>query len=413
MGNTSKPFMRNFNSLEEFVDEVSEVLNCPITVEDANHHLLAYSKHDEKTDQARISTIIRRRVPENVINILWKNDIIPTLISNHQPLRIKEIEEVGLGNRIAISIRKNEEILGYIWVLDQKEDMDEKDLDYLVEASKVAKNLLLKIQTNMYRKQKDQQEIFRMLLNEPLEDERKAMMKFEQLGITPPHTFSIIIFRFQNWISDSFHKQLIYMMETIQKLKIIFYQIEDNDFIILVAPKTTQPALELRDYIETFKNKMKERFQIHHLQSGFGGVYHQLPLLNSSFHEAQEVLQLKAIFPDELSNTYGYQHLGLFKHIRTIAPHYQKLESIKALEEYDRKNKSELLFTLETYLDYDLNVNETARHLHIHVNTLNYRLKRIAEIGQINFKSFNEKGELYLNLKLAKFTNKTNQNART
>lgn len=403
MGNASKPFMKNFDSLEDFVDAVSEVLNCPITVEDANHHLLAYSKHDEKTDSARISTIIRRRVPENVINILWKKNIIPTLLSSKQPLRIKEISEVGLGNRIAISIRKNEEILGFIWVLDQKQHIDDKDLDYLVEASKVAKNLLLKIQTNMNKKQKDQQEIFRMLLKGHFKDERKAIMQFEQLGIALPSTFSIIIFRFQNWISESFHKQLIYIMETIQKLKIIFYQIEDHDFIILVASKTKQPTIELQDYIETFVFKMKERFQMDGLQYGFGGIYHDLQFIHSCFSEAEAVLELKGIFPNELLSVYGYHQLGLFKHMKTVAPSYQKPEPIIILEDYDRRNNSELLVTLEAYLDYDLNINETARQLHIHVNTLNYRLKRIAEIADINFKSFNEKAELYLNLKLHKF----------
>ena len=55
------PFKENFDTLEEFADRISEVLNCPITIEDANHRLLAYSTHDERTDQARIATIIGRK----------------------------------------------------------------------------------------------------------------------------------------------------------------------------------------------------------------------------------------------------------------------------------------------------------------------------------------------------------------
>lgn len=409
MGNISKPFMKTFNNLKDFVDEVSEVLNCPITVEDATHHLLAYSKHDEKTDSARISTIMGRRVPEHVINALWKNDIIPTLLSSKRPLKIEEIPEIGLGNRIAISIRKNEETLGFIWVLDQHQSLDEQDLDYLVEASKAAKNLLLKIQTNMYKKQQDQQEIFRMLLKGNFIEEQKAVMQFEQLEITPPSIFSIIIFRFQSLIFDSFHKQLIYVMETIQTLNIIFYQVEDNDFIILASPKTKEPTTELQDYIKTFTHKMKERFHINGMQCGFGGIYHNLQFINSSFKEAQSILELKRIFPNELLNVYGYHQLGLFKHIKTLAHYYQKPRPIMILEDYDKKNNSELLVTLETYLDYDLNLNEAAKHLHIHVNTLNYRLKRIAELAQISFKNFNEKAELYLNLKLYKYMKKTRQ----
>ena len=36
-------------------------------------------------------------------------------------------------------------------------------------------------------------------------------------------------------------------------------------------------------------------------------------------------------------------------------------------------------------------------------NTLNYRLKRITEIGEVNFKDPNQKMMLYLDLKLEKY----------
>lgn len=401
--------MKNFKNLQDFVDEVSEVLNCPITVEDANHQLLAYSKHDEHTDSARISTIIGRRVPENVINSLWKNTIIPTLLSSDQPLKIKEIPEVGLGNRIAISIRNNQDVLGFIWVLDQNENIDDKGLEFLVAATKAAKNLLLKTQTVKDKKQEDYQEIFRMFLNGHFKDEQSAITQFEQLGLTPPATFSIIMIRFQHRITDSLCKQLIYIMETTQNLNIIFYRADEKDFIILVAPTTNEPTEELQDNIKIFIKKIEERFQVDNLQCGFGSIYTKLSLIDSCFKEAQTVLMLRAIFPNELSGVYGYNQLGLFQHIQTIAPYYCIPNPIATLVEYDKKNNKELLYTLETYLDCDLNINEAARHLHIHANTLNYRLKRIAEIAQINFNNFNEKGALYLNLKLYKFTKKKYQ----
>ena len=69
----------NFNSLEEFADTISEILQCPVTIEDVNHRLLAYSTHAERIDSARVATIMGRRVPEKVINSLWKEGVIPEL----------------------------------------------------------------------------------------------------------------------------------------------------------------------------------------------------------------------------------------------------------------------------------------------------------------------------------------------
>lgn len=64
-----------FDSLEALADAVSEVLDCPITIEDllktSNHRFVAYSSHDPHSDPARIATIIGRRVPEAIISRLW------------------------------------------------------------------------------------------------------------------------------------------------------------------------------------------------------------------------------------------------------------------------------------------------------------------------------------------------------
>ncbi|MBR8646166.1 helix-turn-helix domain-containing protein [[Brevibacterium] frigoritolerans] len=44
----------------------------------------------------------------------------------------------------------------------------------------------------------------------------------------------------------------------------------------------------------------------------------------------------------------------------------------------------ELLKTLSMYFACDLSLKETARALHIHINTLHYRLKRIEDLTRLN-----------------------------
>jgi DNA-binding PucR family transcriptional regulator len=55
------------------------------------------------------------------------------------------------------------------------------------------------------------------------------------------------------------------------------------------------------------------------------------------------------------------------------------------------------------FLNKDSNVHEAANALNVHTNTLNYRLKRISEIGEVNLRDPNQKITLYLDLKLEKF----------
>ncbi|RXI99987.1 hypothetical protein DS745_14035 [Anaerobacillus alkaliphilus] len=48
--------------------------------------------------------------------------------------------------------------------------------------------------------------------------------------------------------------------------------------------------------------------------------------------------------------------------------------------------EQELLETLEAYLESDLSIKETSKKLHIHINTLHYRLKRISELTGYSLK---------------------------
>ena len=53
---------------------------------------------------------------------------------------------------------------------------------------------------------------------------------------------------------------------------------------------------------------------------------------------------------------------------------------IALLKNYDEKNHTDLLLTLETYLNHNCSQNRTAEALHVHLNSLKYRLRRIVDL---------------------------------
>jgi len=70
------------------------------------------------------------------------------------------------------------------------------------------------------------------------------------------------------------------------------------------------------------------------------------------------------------------------------------------LIEHDRKQKSDLVQTLEGFFSCHGNSSQTANRLHIHRNTLTYRLERIAEITQLDLDDPDARFSLQLALKL-------------
>lgn len=73
--------------------------------------------------------------------------------------------------------------------------------------------------------------------------------------------------------------------------------------------------------------------------------------------------------------------------------------ALSTLAAYDTETKSELAKTLCAYVSAGCNQVECARQLHVHLNTLKYRLKRICEITGLDFKDQDEL--FYLQLSIA------------
>ena len=71
---------------------------------------------------------------------------------------------------------------------------------------------------------------------------------------------------------------------------------------------------------------------------------------------------------------------------------------IAALRKWDMENDTDWLHTYFTYLRNDRNVVRTAAELHIHRNTLSYRLDRIRELLTANEDNFEERMHLLLTM---------------
>jgi len=400
------PFKYSFDRLEDIAERISEVLECPITIEDVNHRLLAYSTHDECTDPARISTIIGRRVPEKVINNLWKDGIIQNLLKTDEPVRVKQIDEVGLGNRVAISIWRNNEVLGFIWALEIQKTLSEEELQLLKMAAKAVKNKLLNLQARKTKIEERNQEFFWKLLTGHISSYEEIQEGFHKLHLSLPAVYSVLILKFQSEITESIEKQLQYLLQTTQKVQTLLSTIDFDQIIMLIAPNETQPLQDLKSFLNWTVTQLKERFMIQQVKTSIGGIYTDLTNIEKSYREALSVLSIKDRFPHETDGLDSYSELGIYQYLDLF---YEKRKkdgfvnySLNKLKEYDQKHHTNLVETLEVFLDHDSNVNVAARQLNVHINTLSYRLKRIAQIAEIDLNNPNQKMTIYLDIKVDK-----------
>ena len=104
--------------------------------------------------------------------------------------------------------------------------------------------------------------------------------------------------------------------------------------------------------------------------------------------EAEEALLVGQCLDLETRCAY-FNELGMFRYLYAFAcsndlrdPY---LDQIDIVAQYDRgRKRSELLETLELYLEHGCNIKDTAELLAVHRNTITLRLERIESLCSTN-----------------------------
>lgn len=149
---------------------------------------------------------------------------------------------------------------------------------------------------------------------------------------------------------------------------------DDNIFVFLKVDNKDhlkKIVSNLMKYIETYED-------ISIVSIGISNPYKDIKSIKRLYNEAY----LANFFSNY--NIVYYDSLNTIKLLyplkddKDVQQYYD--ETIKKIEEYDKKNGTQFLETLETYFKYNLKKTLVADKLFIHVETLRYRLNRIEEI---------------------------------
>lgn len=151
---------------------------------------------------------------------------------------------------------------------------------------------------------------------------------------------------------------------------------------LLPLPAATEDQ-QARTILHRLREAMAARVQPLAIAVGAAGPQIGAAGLRSAAREAEQALALgqRLFGPDHLTH---FDDLGLYRllfrlHGTPEAEAFQR-EMLGALEAYDQEHGSDLIPTLEAYFAAGVSPKETAARLHLHRNTVLYRLQRIAEI---------------------------------
>lgn len=152
-----------------------------------------------------------------------------------------------------------------------------------------------------------------------------------------------------------------------------------------------------QDFFTYLSQSMSTIYSLHL----FVGSTQTIERLNQSYKEANQLLHYQGTSPDPIYfsadyyfETFLHQHIGK-DHAQEFVSHY-----LSNLIEYDQDTNSNLVQTLDVFLQYHQNIATASRKLYIHRNTLLYRLEKIESILGLKLADPSVQLPLSLSLKL-------------
>jgi len=167
----------------------------------------------------------------------------------------------------------------------------------------------------------------------------------------------------------------------------------DDGIVALIRTKLLSAAL-LEDLLEPYLSTMD-------IYAGIGEAFNDFHSARTCYLQARAAVRLGTE-----SKAPGH----VFRYQDTAVDHMVKIviesgygptfihPAVMLIADYDRENQTDLLATLRTYLQTQCNQVASAQKLHIHRNSLKYRLQQINEIAGLDLRSTNQHLRLHLSI---------------
>jgi Sugar diacid utilization regulator len=377
-----------------------------VVVDDADMNVLIHTPHVERPDAARIASMLRVRPPEEVIDYAYELGVRESL----EPVRIPARPSIGLVGRVCAPIRKLDTLLGYIWLMDEAEDITAAHLDLVSEAAKECAEIMYAASSRDAWSTAIAEQICRDLLSDsPMMRSTAARTLADRTGVPVDAEVVVIVIAHRRAapVMESAGTELAVAIDAVRRhtdgFVILWAENPDGSISVIFFDRITPGGSGVQErHVSRFLHALLEQPQFKESSQIIVGVGPAKNNVVDAWHSGQrarEALQVQrqmhlkgalAVW-DELG---VYQLLVQLDSARLspdlVPPALTRLFAVGG----------ELLDTLETYLDTAGDVNATTAALHIHRSTLYYRLQKIHDDFGIDWRSGSSRLHIHVSLKL-------------
>ncbi len=408
------------NSVAELVEVVADLVGSPVTVEDHDFRLLAYSRQAGPVDRARRDTIFNKAVPSEIARWLRRSGVMQRIYRNHLPVRVPSCPRLGLSRRTAIAVRAGDRILGHIWVMERRRRSTRAVARILPRAATIAAALLLRQEAERAVQSRLIDEFLMDLLDGRVVNEVAARRRAEALQMDLPVPFAVLVIdidafethiagRSESWVQALKTNLLATIRATAARAGERPLALWRGDSVVMVlgGAASVEGAPSLAERVRTLADalhaQLPRRFSNVSFSIGASRVLRELEHLPHAYAQAIDAARIGGAFLGRRLPVH-YDDLGIYRLLHAVRDEIltngHASTHLERLQAYDGSHKTSLVDTLEAYLDAFGNVHEVARKLHVHSNTVRYRVRQIREVAALDLRDPGLRLVIHLELKL-------------
>ena len=301
--------------------------------------------------------------------------------------------------------------LGYLAILSEHLPLTRFEHSAVFHACTVVGLQLMKKEAEHKEKQRLTGELFVNLLSAQ-EEESDLSYVASRLKTSMQGYFTVAVLDVpqeldreqEEWLRRCIHSAIVHLMdqkgqgyekvlvtEWGRQLVLLFHNENENGI--------ESSILSVNQFVSDFYKLLETITEEKVCRIGIGKPVRGMDVLDQSFEEAKKTVKfLKRFAFAGYSSWYGeIGALRLLLNNKEDELANFALEYLSPLLAYEKRRKGELFQTLFVYLSTGQDLKKASEQLHVHVNTMNYRIQRIQEILTIDF---NEPSDL-LNIQVA------------
>ncbi|WP_411679116.1 PucR family transcriptional regulator [Clostridium thailandense] len=399
--------------IQHIVDIGYRVIGNPIFLIDTSFKLLAYTKNIEINDfqwneliqngYFRSELVFSFRLERAIEKVIKSSS--PVLFDAGELKNITETKEKNIPplehSRIISNVIIDNKITAYLCIIQYSRNFQSHDIELTkilcsaISSEMRKSNFFVKTKGMMY------EYFIADLLNGTINDNTVVENRLNYLDWKIKRNFCVVVITAKQFDKENTPFDYIRTMleNTIGNSKSIEY---DGSIVLIFNSTRENPICEFD--IKT----LKEFLLKYNLYGGISNIFNDLIHIRKFYNQALTAIKIGYI-ANKKTFLYYYKNFTIFDMLDICSTQRDLKDlchpSLVVLLEYDKKYKTNYTETLYTYISNGQSQTKSANALHIHRNTLNYRITKIADIIGIDLYDNTLMLHLHLSFKILEYMN--------